>query len=658
MNDHFRVQCWIFIFLVWFGACKTDDQATHHQAPEAAPAHETKAAEPQSPLPGPTPWAVTEDTHSYADPAQARVTHASLRLAVDFTKKILSGDVTLRLDVAKGATQVILDARDLTIHSIETSDGQPLAFILGESQGVFGQALTVSLTDAVTSIVIRYETSPGASALQWLTPQQTRGGVHPYLFTQGQAILTRTYIPLQDTPAVRITYDAEIRVPAALKAIMSAEMNTPDGEPAGDERLFRFTMNEAIPPYLIALAVGDLAFQSLGPRTGVYTEPADLKRAHDEFQDIEAMMDTVEALYGPYHWGRYDILVLPPSFPFGGMENPRLTFLSPTVIAGDRSLVSVLAHELAHSWSGNLVTNQTWSDFWLNEGFTTYIENRILEAIYGPRFAKMVEAIGRRDLQSEVADLGGTSTDTSLYQPLEKRDPDEAITSIPYDKGCAFLRLLENTFGRDRFDAFLKTYFSQNAFSTMTTERFLERLRAELIQGDAALEETLQLHQWIYGTGIPPNIPPVESPMLSTIAAEAERFAQGERSANLATTDFSALEWVLFLRAVPRTLSAAQLADLDSMGQFSQTGNAEIRFEWLRLVILNRYETEYGNVEAFLTEQGRRKFIRPLFVDLLANEATQPVAQRIFKQSRPRYHPLTAETIDGLFAKAGVEQIK
>jgi leukotriene-A4 hydrolase len=647
--------------IVFFAGCATDDSQTVQKTPQtmAPDAQQNDGAPEKATLnkPGPAAWEVSEDQHSFSHPDQARVKHVSLNLNVDFSKQILKGEAELLLDVTKGANQVILDTRDLQIEKILDHTGAPLAFILGEAQGFFGQALTVSITDSTPSIVVHYQTSPGAGALQWLSPEQTRGGKKPYLFTQGQAILTRTYIPLQDSPAVRITYDAEIRVPADLKAIMSAEMKTQDGVQEGEHRVFRFHMPEAIPPYLIALAVGDLAFRALGPRTGVYTEPADLDRAHHEFADIEKMMDTVEALYGSYRWSRYDILVLPPSFPFGGMENPRLTFLSPTVIAGDRSLVSVLAHELAHSWSGNLVTNQTWSDFWLNEGFTTYIENRILEEIYGIKYAKMVEAIGRRDLHDEVASLGADSTDTSLYQPLEKRDPDEAITSIPYDKGSAFLRLLENSFGRDAFDSFLKRYFDENAFTTMTTKRFLSRLRAELVKGDEALEAQLQLNQWAYGTGIPDNIPAVESPVLPLIAKNAEAFGKGEKtSQTIETKDFGALEWVLFLRALPRSLTQDQLRDLDEAHGFSKTGNAEIRCEWLLLVVHNQYESAYPSLENFLMSQGRRKLVRPLFQQMVENQGTQALAKRIYEKARPRYHPLTAETLDGIFEKAGIHR--
>ena len=590
--------------------------------------------------------ALPEDVHSYANPAEARVTDVALALTADFAAKQLRGTATLTLDRAPGADEVILDTRDLAIEQVTTPDGEPLAFALGAADPHLGQPLTIALPEAGDRIVVRYRTSPEAAAVQWLSPDQTTGGAHPFVFTQGQAILTRTWLPTQDSPGIRQTYSAEITVPAPLTAVMSAEMLTPEGEPAEDGITYRFRMDEAIPPYLIALAVGDLDFREVGPRTGVWAEPAVVEAAAYEFADTEAMIDAAEALYGPYRWGRYDILVLPPSFPFGGMENPRLTFATPTILAGDRSLVSLIAHELAHSWSGNLVTNATWADFWLNEGFTSYFENRIMEEVYGTEYARMLEALSRRDLAAELADL--PEEDQHLYLDLDGRDPDEGMTAVAYDKGAAFLRTIEVAAGRARFDAFLRDYFDAYAFEPMTTERFLAHLEAELIRGDAELRARIQPEAWVYGPGLPTVAAPVESEAFARVEAQAEAFLTGTAPEELDTENWTTHEWLHFLEVLPDGLSAEQLAALDAAFGLTETGNSEVLFAWLRTAIQHRYEPAFPALRDFLVRQGRRKFVEPLFRDLVRTDRGRAMALDIYREARPGYHAITTGSVDPL----------
>ncbi|MEP7271502.1 MAG: M1 family aminopeptidase/hydrolase, partial [Acidobacteriota bacterium] len=391
---------------------------------------------------------VARDVHSYSNPDKVKVTHVDLDLEVLFDRKVLKGTATHRLErvaASAAAPALLLDTRGLVIEKAETSsDGttfQPAEFSLGTANAILGAPLEIKLPAAATTVRVTYESTPGAAGLQWLEPPQTAGKKHPYLFTQSEPILARSWIPLQDTPGVRQTYAARIRTPVGLRAVMSAE-NDPNAAPNGE---YRMRMTQAIPSYLIALAVGDIAFRSLGQRTGVYAEPSVVDAAAREFADTEKMVETGEKLYGPYRWERYDILVLPPSFPLGGMENPRLTFATPTVIAGDKSLVSLIAHELAHSWSGNLVTNATWSDFWLNEGFTTYFERRIIEEVYGRPRAEMEAVLGRQDLERELKEMD--DRDELLVVDLAGRDPDDGLTHVPYEKGALFLRQLEETWG-------------------------------------------------------------------------------------------------------------------------------------------------------------------------------------------------------------------
>jgi leukotriene-A4 hydrolase len=599
----------------------------------------------------PAPSAMTalpRDIHSFARPDEARVTHVGVDLRADFAARTLAGTATLDVQAAPGAREIVLDTRDLTIQQVTDGSGRALQWALGTPDPVLGVPLTVQLPQGTRRIAIQYHTSPQAGALQWLTPEQTAGKRQPFLFSQGQAILTRTWIPTQDSPGIRQTYDARITVPAGLTAVMSADMLTPQGEPAEGGRAFRFRLDTPIPPYLIALAVGDLAFRATGPRTGVWTEPSTLDRAANELAELEKFVDAAEALYGPYRWGRYDVLVLPPSFPFGGMENPRLTFATPTILAGDRSLVSLIAHELAHSWSGNLVTNATWSDFWLNEGFTTYFENRIMEALYGPERAAMLANLGWQNLHAAIRDTATLPpADTRLHIDLAGRDPDAGMTDVPYEKGATFLRTLEEAVGRERWDAYLRAYFDRYAFQPMTTERFLEDLRANLIRGDAVLEQRLMLREWVSGTGVPANAVRRESDAFARVEAEAQRFLAGTPAAQLATAQWTTQEWQHFLGALPRGLTPAQLGDLDRAFRLSEQGNSEILFAWLQMAVRHRYEPAMPALERFLTSQGRRKFVRPLFASLMEQgEWGQSLARRIYAQARPGYHPVTSGSVD------------
>ncbi|HXH24440.1 MAG TPA: M1 family aminopeptidase/hydrolase, partial [Vicinamibacterales bacterium] len=507
--------------------------------------------------------AIERDVHSSARPEEARVTHVALDLSADFGARVLAGTATLTIDATAGAGEIVLDTRDLVIEAVEAPDGTPLRHSLGAANPILGRPLTIQLPPGVREIVVRYRTSPDAAALQWLTPAQTAGGRHPYLYSQGQAILTRTWIPTQDSPGIRQTYSARITVPRGLRAVMSAEPVTPEGQETAGGRVFEFQMAQPIPPYLVALAIGDLGFRSLGARTGVYTEPPVLESAAAEFADVEQMVAAAERLLGPYRWERYDLLVLPPSFPFGGMENPRLTFATPTIIAGDRSLVALVAHELAHSWSGNLVTNATWSDFWLNEGVTTYLERRLMEALYGAERAATLEVLGRRELQDELNRLMKEAPgDTILHIDLAGRNPDDAVTSVAYEKGAALLRLVERTVGRERFDAYLRSYFDRHAFTSITTAAFLADLRQHLIRGDEALERRLRLDEWVYQPGLPDNAPVVRSAALEAVERQAQAFAGGARASTLMTAAWSTQEWQHFLQALPPSLTPAQVADL------------------------------------------------------------------------------------------------
>lgn len=582
--------------------------------------------------------------HSFAD-SSAVVRHVALDLTVDFAAGILRGTATQTVALAPGARRVVLDTRDLEIEAVTLGPGAiAAAYRLGEEVASLGRPLVIELPPDAHQVTVRYRTRPGAAALQFLDAVQTVGRTAPLLFTQSQPILARTWIPCQDNPAVRMTYAATVRVPPGMLALMSA--SNPTGVTA--DGVYTFTMEQPIPAYLFALAAGDLAFRSTGPRSGVYAEPSFVDTCAWEFADTERMIAAAEKLYGPYRWGRYDLLVLPPSFPYGGMENPRLTFASPTVVAGDRSLVALVAHELAHSWSGNLVTNATWDDFWLNEGFTLYFERRILEEVYGREFSETEAVIGQKELERELTLLGPESPDTRLKVNTEGRDPDEASGVIPYEKGYLFLRLIEETVGRARWDGYLRSYFDRHAFRSMTTEQFLADLRQAFPPGDVGLDQKIGIDAWVYQPGIPANAPVPRSSSLDQPAEFAAAIARGEPPAKGVTPRWTTQQWVHFLRKLPPAMPAPLMRRLDEKYGFSATRNADIGFEWYLHVIRNRYEPAYGALDSYLTRIGRRKFVYPLYQELAKTPEGLTRARQVFDLAREGYHPVTRESVQAL----------
>jgi leukotriene A-4 hydrolase/aminopeptidase len=583
------------------------------------------------------------DPHSFARPNEAVVKHLDLDVVVDFEAKKISGQAKLRIENKRGTNELYLDTRDLTIEKVTLGENdRETNFTLSEPVEFLGQALIVAIEPQTQFVTVYYSTSPQAAALQWLEPQQTTGGKHQFLFTQSEAILARTWIPIQDSPGIRMTYSARITVPKELMAVMSAENPTS----LNPEGVYEFNMPQPIPAYLLALAVGDLEFRATGERTGVYAEPEVVEKATWEFADTEKMIVAAEQLYGPYRWGRYDIIVLPPSFPFGGMENPRLTFVTPTVLAGDRSLTSLVAHELAHSWSGNLVTAATWNDFWLNEGFTVYFEHRIDEKVYGTDYDEMLSVLELRELKQDIQEIGPESADTHLFLNLAGRDPDEGMTLIAYDKGHFFLRLVEETVGRQRFDAFLRDYFNQFAFESMTTEKFVTLLRDKLLQGDQELEQKIDINAWVYGPGLPDNVPNIQSTALQQVDSQAEAFVTGTPAQELQIDGWTTQHWLRFLPDLSEPLSHDQMAELDAAFHFTQSGNSEILFDWLLQAIANNYEPAYPALEDFLTRQGRRKFLKPLYAKMAETPEGKKMALEIYKETRPTYHSVSARTID------------
>jgi leukotriene-A4 hydrolase len=585
----------------------------------------------------------TRDPHSYARPEEAVVTHLSLNLDIDFDKHIFKGVAVLSIKIFNDAKQIILDTRDLKIEKITNDAGIPLQFELGKKDQFLGEALTIQIQDEKT-ISVFYSTSDSAAAVQWLTAEQTAGKTADFMFTQSQAILARTWVPIQDSPGIRFTYDAKVTVPANMMALMSAE----NPQTKNSNGTYSFNMPQPVPAYLLALVAGDVVFKSIDSRSGVYAESVTIDKAVNEFADLPKMISAAENLYGKYEWGRYDLIILPPSFPFGGMENPRLTFATPTILAGDRSLTTLVAHELAHSWSGNLVTNATWNDFWMNEGFTVYFENRIMEALYGKDYTDMQKVLGFEDLKSTMAELGETSNDTRLKLILDNRDPDDGMNDIAYEKGHCLLLLIEKTVGREKFDRFLKSYFQRHAFKTISTEQFLKEYDEELIEGNKALADSIRIEDWIYKPGLPSNFLMTVSQKFIQVEKQAKDWINGKPAKELSTQNYSTYEWLRFIGNLPSTISHERMLELDDAFHFSETGNSEILFAWLELAIKNNYKEAYPALKQFLINVGRRKFVKPLFMEMVKTPEGKKMAKEIFAVARPNYHSITAKTIEDI----------
>jgi len=577
------------------------------------------------------------DPHSHTDLTQPRQKHLVWKAEVDFAARTIHATATLRFD--RGGAPVDLDSRGLAVESVTSVDGRPFPFELGPSEPILGERLRVTLAPGVDTCVIRYRTGPDASALQWLEPEQTAGGKAPFLYSQCQAIHARSVVPLQDTPRLRITYEAELTVPAALRGLMAA--GAVDREVRGDKAVERYRMDEPIPPYLFAFAVGDLASRDIGPRSRVWAEPSVVVGAAHEFAGVDRMLTSAEALFGPYPWGRFDLLVLPPSFPYGGMENPRLTFLTPTLLTGDRSLVNVVAHELSHSWTGNLVSNATAEDFWLNEGFTVFAERRILEVLEGPEMVALHAAVGRQALDEAVANFRDRPQLTRLRTRLQGVDPDDAFSQVPYEKGFLFLRALEDAVGRPAFDRFLRRYMEAFRFQSVTTEELLELIQTEL---PGALE-AVNAPEWIDGEGVPAGAPVARSSRLEAVEALKTELPAP------AAKEWSPWEWQVYLNHLPRPSPPELMTALDQRFNLTEDANPEVLVAWLTVAIRSGYPPAVRRAETLLGEVGRMKYLKPLYAALIAGPGTRSLAEAWAQRYRRRYHVIAAAGVESLLRK-------
>jgi leukotriene-A4 hydrolase len=586
------------------------------------------------------------DPHSYADLTQGKITHIDLRIKTDFDTHILQVEADYQLAEPVSGS-LFLDTAGIDLVQA-VANGQELVWEFDEQDELLGERLHLKDLDHVSAFTLTLNTSPEARALQWLPDVQTAGGKHPFLYSQCQAIHARSIFPCQDTPSVRFTYSAEVEVPKALTAVMAAEQL--GGEERGANKVFRFKMPQPIPSYLFAIGVGNLAFRELGPRTGVYAEPEIVEAAAWEFAENEAKIVEAEKLLGPYLWGRYDLLILPPSFPYGGMENPRLTFLTPTAILGTRGQTNLITHELAHAWTGNLVTNATWEDFWLNEGWTTYAETRITEVLEGMEIADLMAVYDEQRLFEIMNRVGMDSPLTRLKVPSEGRDPDATTTIIPYYKGSFLLKECEYAVGRERFDAFIHKYTGKYQFQSLTTEAFLDFLKQEL----PGVFEKVNIAHWVYESGLPTERHRPQSALYETVRQVVEAYKQGTRPTREQVADWHRYQILAFLQMLPERIPVEDCKYFEEILELEKKNDAGHYMYFYATCIASGYQEILPRVEEFIGRVGRMLYVLPIFRAMIASDWAKADSRRILEQVRERHHKITVHVINKLLEQAGL----
>ncbi|XP_026763210.2 leukotriene A-4 hydrolase-like [Galleria mellonella] len=592
------------------------------------------------------------DPSSFSKPDLAVMKHVSLVWNVDFDRKVLDGAAVLDFEILQDTGELILDVKNLTIEKIDLEDGTPLQHKIDDEVPKFGSKLTITLPKPVTTgdklkIKIKYVTSPSASGLQWLKPSQTSGKIHPYLYSQAQPIHARSILPCQDTPAVKFTYDAEVRAPKEFTVLMSALR----GEAKNNKTSFQQPV--PIPAYLLALAVGVLEYRTVGPRSQVWSEKEDIERSAQEFAEVEKYLEAAEKLCGKYEWSQYDMLVLPPSFPHTGMENVRLTFFPHSVVAGDKSMLHNIIHEIMHSWTGNLVTNKNFEHFWLNEGFTVFLERKvsaslITDAEEAKRSRDFHSLLGLQDLTETIKDhLGVTNPLTRLVPDLNGVHPDDSFSQVPYEKGSLFLRYLEDLLGRPAlFDDFLRSYIKKFQKQSIDTNQFKAYL-LEYFKDNEKLK-SVDWEAWLYGSGMPPVIPNYDTSMTKEVTELLSTINDANTTLNYNDVKkFTPHQFIYLLQQLIRQspLPVEKLRVLGEEYKVSDSKNAEIAYRWLRLCIKSRDMTKLNDVFEFINQEGVMNYIRPIYRDLYAWEDVRERAIENFLKSEQDMFPGSAYTI-------------
>ncbi|KAK5877208.1 hypothetical protein CesoFtcFv8_026474 [Champsocephalus esox] len=600
------------------------------------------------------------DPCSFSSVSHFLTRHLNLALHVDFSRHVIRGVLALTVEALQDRLHALtLDCRDLQVFSVK-ANGQAARFTTGPKHAFKGAPLEITLPFDLSRgqhviVEVTYETSPTATALQWLSPEQTAGKEKPYLFSQCQAHHCRSMIPCQDTPSVKHTYYAQVSVPKDLVAVMSAVRDGQEVDPQDNERIiYKFRQPVPMPSYLIAIVVGALESREIGPRSRVWSEKEFVDKAAFEFSETEAMLQAAEALAGPYVWGPYDILVLPPSFPYGGMENPCLTFATPTLLAGDKSLSNVIAHEISHSWTGNLVTNKTWEHFWLNEGHTVYLERMIGRSMEGEPFRQFKAAGGWKELQDSVNTFGANNPLTNLVPSLQDVDPDDAFSAVPYEKGFALLYHLEELLGGPEvFMGFVKSYIQMFAYGSATTDEWKNYLFTYFKDKVDVLNQ-VDWDAWMFTPGMPPVKPQYDTALADACIALSQRWIKAAEQdlSSFQASDMKPLSSHQVIEFLSLLLQEAALPlthvkKMQEVYDLNASENAEIRFRWLRLCVRSRWEEAVPMAMKMATDQGRMKFTRPLFREVFTFDKYREEALRMFQSHRGAMHTVTA----GLVAK-------
>ena len=587
-----------------------------------------------------------DDLSSLSNPNEVVVTNLKWEAAVDFDETNLVGKVTYTLQRnTRDAKRLCLDTSHLVIQGVTGDTNVSLSYKLHPvSKPHLGQLLEINLDPSTKAVTVAYNTTPQSSASQWLPPSQTAGKKHPYLFTQCQAIHARSLFPCQDRPGVKMTYSAKITCPRWSTCVMSALLQKQ--EEVGDKIVFFFLQPVPISSYLVALAVGELAKVDICETVAIYSEPCVAEAAAHEFAQTNDFLKIATDLAGTeYVWKRYDLLCLPPSFPYGGMENPCLTFVTPTLLAGDRSLADVVAHEIAHSWTGNLVTNATWQHFWLNEGWTTWFQRKIMAKIHKDEKFVDFDAIGGyKTLQETVEHMPDKFT--SLIPLLGDTDPDEYYSSVPYEKGFNLLYSLEKRVGTPDFEAFFKAYVKTFAYKTLTSEDFKDFF-ITFFKGREEIK-TIDWEAWFHHPGMPPEV----SVFDQSIAKEAQQLAGlwlavDTNGGALPDTDISS--WttnsvLCFLDALQgHTFKLSSIFAMNAKYGYAESHNAEILFRFCQLALAAKDRYILPVVVRFITTQGRMKFTRPLYRSLY--QFDRVLAVDTFLKHQDFYHPICAKMV-------------
>lgn len=589
---------------------------------------------------------IPTDPHSFAQPNKVQATHLNWEGSVDFEKKQIRAKASWLLSHASKADTVVFDTYGLYIDSVRLDDNQNTFWKLDAPQPILGSALRIVLQPGTQMVHIFYRTSNQAKGLQWLEAHQTADKKHPFLFSQGQAILTRSWLPCQDSPALRFSFDAKVNVPSGLTAVMSAANQA---QKQVDGR-YSLSNQQPIPSYLFALAVGDIHYKAFDERTGVFAEKSKLEQAWQEFANLPPMVRAAERLYGRMPWERLDLLVLPPSFPFGGMENPMLMYVAPSLIAGDRSLTNLVAHELAHAWSDQILRHASWEDFWLNEFFTNYIERRIIEEMEGPAYAEMMQALSNLELERNLAQAKTNNQPTILAPKLLAKDPDLVLSAATYQKCTALMMQLESKLGKKALDQWIRKQITEGRNPIHTTNSFLKQHQKSLFA--PSVFESDILEAWLYQNELPINYERKPSARFASVEAVASIWQQGEDIRNLPTGGWSVYEWIYFLKAINQgQIKQERLRELDALIAFSQSGNVELKSAWFQLCLQHNYFEVLSEIENMVATTGRRKILIAIYKALWNNLITKDEALLWFENYQEQYHPVARNSIAQILGK-------